>query len=106
MIGHGADGTIRLGDNYAHNDWLEIGVNQGLLGIGVFTVFWLSLKKFWKSAKSYNTLFIAVGMFFVVNFSRTFFSMSINDMKIFCTCVLGYAMAVLRSNKNGKIAGI
>lgn len=98
LFGHGADGTIRLGENYAHNDWLEIGVNQGLLGIILFIFFWINLHRFWRSTKYDTVLFIAIGMFFIINLSRTIFSMSINDMSIFCTCVLGYAMSVMNHN--------
>ena len=38
LFGRGANGTLEIFNSYAHNDWLEIAVNQGLLGIIVYAV--------------------------------------------------------------------
>lgn len=103
ILGRGADATIRYGSNYAHNDWLEIAMNQGVFGILIFAYFWKKLYQFWKTTKLYPVLYTAVGVCAIQMFSKTFFSMSINDMQIYITCVLGYAVAVM-SMSNSKPA--
>ena len=98
LFGRGADGTIHTGHNYAHNDWLEILIDQGVIGIVVFLFFWITLIKLWRKYPI-NNLGIALGMCVVFLLSRTFFSMSINDMSIYSTSVLGVAVAAYY-NKN------
>lgn len=41
IIGNGADATIGIAGNYAHNDWLEILINQGELGFVLYLIFFL-----------------------------------------------------------------
>lgn len=98
LIGHGADGTIRSGHNYAHNDWLEILINQGVIGVIIFFFFWVRLfQLWWKIPKS--IIGTALGMCLAVIFLKTFFSMSINDMTVCSTCVLGIGVAAYYDSK-------
>ena len=92
LLGRGADATIRYGENYAHNDWLEIAMDLGLLGIISFIIFWKNFYNFWKSFKNDPTLYLLVGICFIQMFSKTLFSMSINKIEISLSCVLGYAI--------------
>lgn len=92
IFGRGADGTIHTGHNYAHNDWLEIIINQGLVGIILFVFYWLNAFLLWKKYPK-NILKVAFGMCLLSSFVRTLFSMSINDMSIYVTCILGLAIA-------------
>lgn len=39
LFGHGANGTILLFHQYAHNDWLEFAINQGVLGVVLYAVY-------------------------------------------------------------------
>ncbi len=94
VFGYGADSTIRYGKNYAHNDWLEIAINQGVLGIIVFSIFWKRLFSFWLSTKKIPILYVSVGVCFIQLFSKALFSMSITDMQIYVSMVLGYAVVV------------
>ena len=41
LFGRGAYGTLTVGMNFAHNDWLEILTNQGLLGVIIFARFFI-----------------------------------------------------------------
>lgn len=104
IFGFGADATIRYGENYAHNDWLEITMNQGLLGLSIFFVFWKQLYSFWKTTKTYPILYIATGVCLTQMFLKTFFSMSINDMQIYTTCVLGYSVAIMSLSSEREFA--
>lgn len=92
LFGYGADGTILLSQMQAHNDWLEILVDMGLVGFLTFFVFWLRAYSTYKSILNKDLKFL----FFIVIlmlFVRTFFSMSINSMYISTNLILGYCLA-------------
>lgn len=95
IFGLGADATIRYGKNYAHNDWLEIAVDHGMVGVIIFTIFWSRIYNFLKRAKKYPVLYIALGSCLLQLFAKTFFSMSINDMEFYTVLVLGYSTAIV-----------
>lgn len=95
LFGLGADATIRYGKNYAHNDWLEIVVDHGIVGILIFSIFWYRMYKFLQRAKVYPILYIALGSCLLQLFAKTFFSMSINDMEFYTVLVLGYSTAIV-----------
>lgn len=91
LFGSGADATLRM-IGYAHNDWLEIAINNGLVGLSLYFYYWLVMYKTFRNTKD-ETLKKMIGLFMIVYFSRTFFSMSYNDIPIYATAALGYALA-------------
>lgn len=95
LLGRGANGTLEIYRNYAHNDWLEIAVNQGLFGIIVYAVYWVCFYRTWKLATNINAKNILAITIFIF-FAKTLFSMSYGDMTYVSTCVLGYALATVR----------
>lgn len=99
LFGRGANGTLEIYHNFAHNDWLEIAVNQGLLGIVVFAIYWRRLYVTWRCSKNMEakTILAMVGF---IDFAKTFFSMSYNDMTFLSTSVFGYALATLYKPNN------
>lgn len=94
LIGRGANGTLEIYYNYAHNDWLEIAVNQGVLGLVVYAFFFLGFYKTWKCATNTDAKTILALMLFIF-FAKTFFSMSYGDMTYVATAPLGYALATI-----------
>lgn len=94
LIGRGANGTLEIYYNYAHNDWLEIAVNQGILGVVVYAFYWLCFYKTWKQATNIDTKTI-LALTALIFFAKTMFSMSYADMSYVSTSVLGYALATL-----------
>lgn len=98
LFGRGANGTLEIYYNYAHNDWLEIAVNQGLIGVAVYVVYWVLFYQTWRRAINIEakTIIALVGIIF---FAKTFFSMSYGDMTYVCTSVFGYGLATMK-NKN------
>lgn len=100
LVGRGANGTLEIYRNYAHNDWLEIAVNQGLLGVIVFAIYWFCFYKTWKRATNTDAKVI-IAITLLIFFSKTLFSMSYTDMTYVSTCVLGYALAT--ANKPNSI---
>lgn len=94
LFGRGANGTLEIYHNYAHNDWLEIAINQGLLGIIIYAIYWVCFYRTWKHAvntEAKSILFITIVIFFI----KTLFSMSYNDMTYVVTSVWGYALATV-----------
>lgn len=100
MFGRGANGTLEIYYNYAHNDWLEIAVNQGLIGVIIYAVYWICFFKTYGKATNSNAKIIFAISFFIF-FSKTLFSMSYVDHTYVDTSVLGYALAIMyKSNKS------
>ena len=96
LFGRGANGTLEIYYNYAHNDWLEIAVNQGLLGIIVYAVYWKKFYSTWSQSTNIEakTILALVG---IIYFAQTLFSMSYGDMTYISTSVLGYALATYKN---------
>lgn len=103
LFGSGANATIRILGGFAHNDWLEIGINQGLFGIVVYLVYWLFFLRTWQSIRFDSDIRISVFLSFVIYFLMTFFSMSYDCMALSSTFCLGICMGELslHQGKNG-----
>ena len=94
LIGRGANGTLEIYYNYAHNDWLEIAVNQGILGLVVYVFYFLCFYNTWKHAANTDAKNI-LALTFLIFFAKTIFSMSYADMTYVSTSILGYALATI-----------
>lgn len=92
IFGHGANGSIRIFYDYAHNDWLELAINQGILGLLLYFLYWLGLNKYRIKSKRNNAIHAYFTLFIMVFFVKSFFSMSYN-MNIYASSVLGYMIA-------------
>ena len=93
LFGMGADGTLKVTFNYAHNDWLEILINQGLVGVVLFFSYWIFFIRTVKDNRYSLIVRQVLFIIFVITFLRTLFSMSINDNSIFLCSALGFALA-------------
>ena len=96
IFGHGADGTCHYLGLMAHNDWLEMSINMGLIGFFSLLAYWISVFKTWIKSRSRieSDVVMAMGMFIIIYFGKTMFSMSIMGMAIVATSVFGYCLAV------------
>lgn len=92
VLGTGANATLKTLRVYAHNDWLEIAVNQGLLGVFIYAFYWFAFAKQVAETKSMHSK-LALQMLFLIYFMKSFFSMSYGDMAIPATFILGYSLA-------------
>lgn len=72
--GSGAMSTLSINVSFAHNDWIAILIEQGLVGVFLFALYWCSYIYFWLKIKDNKQLFIAIGMLFLIGFGKTFFS--------------------------------
>lgn len=95
LFGNGAYATLSIAWNFAHNDWLEIAINQGLFGILVYVYYWIMFYKTWKSSKFDSEIHLALGLIFLIFFMKTLFSMSYSDMTVYDTICLGYCMGMI-----------
>ena len=95
FFGCGANATyLRLGQ-YAHNDWLEMAINQGVIfGVIPYIIYWGCFIWEWKSYKSSRRLRQALGDIIVIYFLVALFSMSFNNMPIVATLCIGYCLVV------------
>ena len=101
LVGSGANATLTISTNYAHNDWLEIAVNQGLLGVLMYMFYWILFYRESFVKKRNPMIKLALQLVFVDYFMRTFFSMSYQAMTTSATFVLGYCLA--KENENEQI---
>lgn len=92
LFGNGADSTLTTLGQYAHNDWLEIGMNQGLLGILIYLFYWICFYKQWKIGNKNSNYDHCIFSILLAYFLISFFSMSINDMPHCATFALAYAI--------------
>lgn len=92
LFGHGAYSTVQLFGQFAHNDWLELAINQGVMGVVVYAAYWICFYKSKRQARFDDEIYLATNLLFISYFLRSFFSMSYGDMSIFATVCLGYCM--------------
>ena len=96
LLGNGANATLEIGVNYAHNDWLEIAINQGLLGIFVYAFYWLCFYQTIRNTKQNLSAKLVLTLSFISFFIMTIFSMSYTEYSIFSATVFGYYLARCR----------
>lgn len=92
LLGFGADSTVQFCGTSAHNDWLELLINNGLLGIVLYAWYWWKFTSLKNIIEEENTRCTVVA-YCITFFMLTLYSMSYNNMDIFCTMGLGYCVA-------------
>ena len=93
LFGRGAWATLKTAGGFAHNDWLEMLINNGIIGafllfVFLYRLFQVSRCKF----LAYESRFCLFLIFFIITI-RTFISMSICGMSIYATSMLGFSLA-------------
>lgn len=91
LFGRGANATLKIFENYAHNDWLELATNQGLLGIIIYAFYYITFFRCWKRTKA-TPVYEGMGVIFIMFFLMTLFSMSYAEMMIYDSSILGYSL--------------
>ncbi len=94
LFGNGADSTLRIQGHYAHNDWLEMLMNQGVFGFLIYFIFYYRLIKEWIRNKECHTLYMGIGLVLFVLFGSSIVSMSINNMRITAHFCIAYCLAM------------
>lgn len=106
LFGHGANSTIKFAGNFAHQDWLETACNNGLFGLVIllnfFVILWLDA---WNSRKYISQeMFYCFLTLFIMSFVKTMFSMSIQDLDISQSMLLGYLGSSVNKSKSNYIS--
>lgn len=93
FFGNGAMASVRIAGTFAHNDWLELAVGQGLFGIGIYALYFLTLLREFLLAKQDALRYNILGMLLLIMFTSSLFSMSYDSLSLSTTICLGYCMA-------------
>lgn len=97
IFGSGADSTLVITDNYAHNDWLEMLICQGAVGLLAYAYFWFSFFGQWRKTK-YSISRQILGSYFIIYFIRSLISMSYSMILSIASMNIGYALAADQLN--------
>ena len=102
FFGNGANATLKIGMNYAHNDWLELLINNGILGVFIYVFYFISLFKDAIVARRTDSGHYAVILLaFIILFCSSMFSMSYASINIALTIALGFSLGsvqIIRSS--------
>lgn len=92
LVGNGGYSTESIFGILAHNDWLEIAIDNGLILLVVYAAFWISMiVMFLKGDKTKER--IMLGMFLLIYLFKSFVSMSYSAVTIYSACYIGLAFA-------------
>lgn len=93
LFGYGQGATMYLIGNYAHNDWLELLVDNGLLGICVYLYIFVTLFFFIKNLPAEDIRYSMVSLFIIWGL-KTCFSMGfIGEFLMFAAIPYGIAIS-------------
>lgn len=99
IFGNGANSTLKIGFNYAHNDWLELAINNGLTGVIIYALYFIALiKDYFVLKKKKNKYANVVFMAFIIMFMSSIFSMSYANISMPIAISLGYTMIYVNRN--------
>lgn len=100
LFGNGANATLTIGTNYAHNDWLELAINCGILGLVVYFLYFVTLLKNGIKLQRTNADYSRVlFMSLLILFGASFVSMSYASMGISQTFAIGFLLAHIKQGK-------
>lgn len=102
VFGEGANATLLHSENFAHNDWIELFIDNGILGVLLYLGFWRGFYRCIKFGSGDMAVRMALKMIFIVFLIRSFFSMTYTDFPVFVTIFLGYFLYHINSN-NGYV---
>lgn len=103
FFGCGANAAyLRLGE-YAHNDWLEFAINQGIFGVILYTIYWVSFIREWKSYYGPLVYKQTLGDLIIIYFLVSLFSMSLDGMPTATALCLGYCLAQNEKSKKALL---
>jgi len=105
FLGAGTDATMHLMGVRAHNDWLEILVDFGLLGAVFYLAFFVCLlKTAWRNKKNRTTFYTLLAVFFIW-FSKTLYSMGFTEnLFSYLSMTIGIALGSLNSKNRTLLA--
>lgn len=100
LLGDGLDGSLKNLGKYCHNDWFEIMIDEGFLGLCCFLLYWYYFYENSRHFKMDIWLYTPLLTILVITFLNTLYSFSINNMSIYVTSVLGYCLSQPKTETN------
>ena len=79
LLGNGTAATVGIWGNFAHNDWLEILIDHGFLGVILYIMLFMALFVYIKNVNLNFNYKLALYLCLIVWFLKTIFSMSYTD---------------------------
>lgn len=104
LLGNGAMHTIKIAGNYAHNDWLELLICQGLFGIVIYLAYFITLYRGFQNSRNNALLYNILGMCLFIMFASSIFSMSYNSLSLSITLCLGYCLATKNKHEKNNLS--
>lgn len=92
LFGNGAYGTAEVIGNGAHNDWLEIAIDNGFVFLIVYLVYWIKMFSMFFKGDRKSIATTVMGLFVILYFIKTLISMSFNNITPYAACAIAYAM--------------
>lgn len=104
IFGEGLNKTVAIAGKYAHNDWLELLINQGMLGVILYVFYFVALLFNYKQLKRVdivksNVLLMSIA----IMFACSLFSMSYGSLSLSLTFGLGYSLSSINSSSNSLL---
>ena len=97
LFGFGSNATINMIGIRAHNDWLEILLDFGLLGICLYLAFFVSLFKTTWRQKENRQAFYTLMTVFAIWFFKSLYSMGFNESLFsYLSMVIGTVLGDLK----------
>jgi len=94
LFGTGANKTYDILGNRAHNDWLELAVNQGLVGVVVYLFYWLRIYSYVRRRRKVkDNVYYVLMLFAVIYFMKSLFSMSYDGMEIYSCLAIAWGVS-------------
>lgn len=75
ILGIGAQGTLSVNVSFAHNDWLAILLENGILGVFLYGLYWIGFVCTWFKSRIEKDSFIAIGLLIFIGMGKAVFSM-------------------------------
>ena len=99
LFGHGTDATVKLIGIHAHNDWLEIMIDYGAIGIISYLSFFVSIFIYIRKQTASKYKYIVITIITVL-LLQTFFSMGFTSLSMSVTSfILGCSIGKLDNQK-------
>ena len=88
LFGNGTAQTVSVWGNYAHNDWLELLIDNGLLGVITYFMLFLSGFRYIKRLVLDNIYKVSAYLCLIIWFLETCFSMGFTSFMNSAICIL------------------
>lgn len=102
LFGNGAYGTIELYRKFAHNDWLEIAIDNGLVFLLIYAIYWVSILSVLSRGEKKSPYTLMLATFVIIYLFRTFVSMSYSAITPYAALAFGMSLANFQCKKNYK----